>query len=382
MYYPESSDFSNPGAWLTVTAGIFASFGTLLPPVGSLVSNGLAGISTIASGAAGFLPSAPPQDARFDTYADLSVGLGKFILEVGTAMTEYFNMLLRDTPPSGADPKDAQTLADLLNDGFWASMDADNVTPSPDLQRNLVTQIRASMIAEAWNSVSVGIIKWSEDSEFSNVLGFNPCFGDKNMRGMDHAISCLNGVNYAIVSSLNPCLNLTSPPGPFFVTMSSREWTELTWRHQTPMYFEDWNFNDREKIEEWVNVGQDNDTLAGYNLSTEKIIQAAERTQRILNGYRVRDEDTLSKFITDAINNWDGSLDGEILTDRLRIFNVPVCELDYATTIPRPAACNNMEDWGNIQWKKCAISMMSTGCSKLVLNEVPWPYEEGPASIV
>ena len=148
------------------------------------------------------------------------------------------------------------------------------------------------------------------------------------------------------------------------------------------MYFEDWNFNDREKIERWVNVGQDNDTLSDYDLSTEKIIQAAERTQRVLNGYRVRDEDTLSKFITDAINNWDGSPDGEILADRLRIFNVPVCELDYATTIPRPSACNNMEDWGNVQWKKCAIAMMSTACSKLVLNGVPWPYDEGPKAIV
>lgn len=196
-----------------MTAGVFATFGTFLPGVGAVASNGLAGISTIASGAAGFLPSAPPKDARFDTYAEMSAGLGKFILEVGTAMTEYFNALLRDTPPDGADPHDAQLLGRLLDDGFWASMDADNVTPSPELKPNLVTQIRASMIAEAWNSVSVGIIKWSEDSEFSNVLGFNPCFGDKDKHGMGHAISCINGANYAIVSFPAPYLNPTPTPG-------------------------------------------------------------------------------------------------------------------------------------------------------------------------
>lgn len=173
----------------------------------------MAGIGTIASGAAGFLPTAPPEDLRFDTFAELSAGLGDLILSVSKATTEYYNTLLRDTPPDDADLEDTQLLARLLNNGFWASMDADKVTPSPDLNSNLVTQIRASMIAEAWNSVNVGIIKWSEDSEFSNVLGFNPCFGEKKTRGMGHAISCLNGANYAIVSSPAPCLNRT-PPSP------------------------------------------------------------------------------------------------------------------------------------------------------------------------
>lgn len=147
------------------------------------------------------------------------------------------------------------------------------------------------------------------------------------------------------------------------------------------MYFEDWNFRDQEKIEGWVNVGQDEDNLADYNLTKAHIIRAAERTQRILNGYRVRDEDTLGKFITDAIDSWDGDVDEGVLTDKLRIFNVPVCELDYATTVPLLSGCHNMDKWGDTRWKKCAISMMSTACSKLVLNGVPWPYDEGPKSL-
>lgn len=148
------------------------------------------------------------------------------------------------------------------------------------------------------------------------------------------------------------------------------------------MYFDGWNFRDREKIEQWTKVGQDEETLEDYDLSKEKIIYAAERTQRILNGYRVREEDTVDKFVKDAIANWDGDASGEAIMDKLRIFNVPVCELDYATTVPLPKGCQNMDEWGDLWWKKCAISMMSTACSKLVLNDTPWPYDEGPMAIV
>lgn len=203
LWHSPASDIADPGSWLTIVAGMLTSVGAFVPHVPTqTTANSLAGLGTIAAGAVGFMGS-PPEDARFDDFAELSVKLGNYTTMVSQALTGYYNTLFRDTPAEDAEKEEAMMLPDLLWDGYWAHMDAAPATADENAVAMMTTQIRASVIAEAWNSDHVGIIKWSEDSEFYKVFGWNPCFGDKKKHGMDHAVACLEGskYNYVIVSS-------------------------------------------------------------------------------------------------------------------------------------------------------------------------------------
>ncbi|MBE3044264.1 hypothetical protein IMZ48_17185, partial [Candidatus Bathyarchaeota archaeon] len=53
LWHAPETDLANPGAWLTIVAGMFTSVGSFVPGLGAIASNGLAGVGTVAAGAAG-----------------------------------------------------------------------------------------------------------------------------------------------------------------------------------------------------------------------------------------------------------------------------------------------------------------------------------------
>lgn len=137
-------------------------------------------------------------------------------------------------------------------------------------------------------------------------------------------------------------------------------------------------------VGEWPDIGQDSDTLSGYNLSPESLIRAAERTQRILGTYQPREMNGIVTFINDWIDNWDGDpTDHQSVMAALRFFNVPVCDLDGVGSFDMPNNCEPVSGRLHNDYKKeCAIALMSTGCTKVKLDGQSWPYGEGPDGII
>ena len=137
------------------------------------------------------------------------------------------------------------------------------------------------------------------------------------------------------------------------------------------MHYKAATVNEKGEINNWVHVGQDEKTLSEYNLSPEKVIRAAERTQKIAKGYQVRDLRSVTNLIEDSVANWDG--DVKTVMDPLRFFNVPVCDLDSVRDISLGFECNPADKGGWV--KECAISIMSAACSGLKMGDTRWPYD-------
>lgn len=215
-----SSTVANPNAWLTIVAGMFAGVGAVLPTGGQIGANALAGPSTIAAGAVSFLPSDPVEDPRFDDFAELGAVLGNMEIYVDEGLTQYFYSLYEKAPEGEA----RMALAYVLEEGTFAHQSSGR-SDNEAAGTNMVTPLRAAIIAELWNAGYVGIIKWSDDHPVSKEWKFSPCFKDNSKQDMDHAVACVNDKNYLIVSSMPQNINpprlsiervpLTNLPFPF-----------------------------------------------------------------------------------------------------------------------------------------------------------------------
>jgi hypothetical protein len=195
LAYPAADAGADAASWLTIVAGIFTGIGAFLPPAGAIPANAVTGVMTAAAGAVGLASEDPPKDPRFDNFAELGTSLGNMKLVVTEAITDYFNRLLTETPPD-SDWGRGTELARALESGIFADQDFGTGESSVDLDI-MVDLIRASIISEAWNTGSVAIVKWSNDSYFSKKA-FNPCFGGDRW-GMDHAVACQFNKNFMIV---------------------------------------------------------------------------------------------------------------------------------------------------------------------------------------
>ena len=82
------------------------------------------------------------------------------------------------------------------------------------------------------------------------------------------------------------------------------------------MHHKDASVEETYSINDSPNVGQGEETLKGYNLTPQKVIRAAERTQNIRKGYQPRKLEDITKLIEDSIVSWDGSLGSAM--DQLR----------------------------------------------------------------
>ncbi|MBE3048678.1 hypothetical protein IMZ48_40505 [Candidatus Bathyarchaeota archaeon] len=113
---------ASPSAWLTVAARMFATVGVFAGAAASVSINAVAGLATMAAGASGVDTGSPPEDPRFDTFAELSSTLGDMKLMVEKSITDYFNQLFIEVPEQGNWEQGTQ-LARILVSGLFANQD-------------------------------------------------------------------------------------------------------------------------------------------------------------------------------------------------------------------------------------------------------------------
>ncbi|SPN96523.1 related to acetylxylan esterase [Cephalotrichum gorgonifer] len=325
---------ADPASWLTIVAGMFAAIGAILPPAGNIPANGIAGILTLGAGAAGLTPSDPVEDVRFSDFAKLQSSLGRMKSTVQTAMAEYFDTMLASLPPDG-DREKGTELARLLESGAFADQDFGTSEPV-DAGSDMVTRIRAAIIAEAWNNDHVSIVKWSRTGKMAEY--FDPCGRDSTVRGgTDHAIACQFDNNYIITP---------------------------TWSH-------DLSSSQLIDVLKWPAIGQTEEHLKEYGLDHATIIAAAENTQKSTGSFQSRDIPKVDKFIKDAIADPLGNIDRS-----LTYFNVPYCDLD-AIDFTRGSLgniCTTAQD-DREEIKSCVLKLTAQNCQKMTVNGNAWPYK-------
>lgn len=197
QYEPEDSPTS-PASWVGIAAGAVTAATAFFAPfvaAGGFVS----GILTSISGILGLLGDATvPNDPRFSEYADLMSNLGNILNASTGAISDGMGRMLNITPPDH-DLARGTELANVLKLGAFANADFVDRKGAMDIPETKYF-IQSGMIAEAWLSGSVGIIKWSNESFLAQHWDFNPCFGGDRFE-LDHAVACQFGKNYMIVSS-------------------------------------------------------------------------------------------------------------------------------------------------------------------------------------
>lgn len=193
---------ADPTSILTILSGFLTTFGAMGPQgsASATVFSIVGGIG-VSNGIAGSIAAEDPiEDVRFTDFSKLQKTLGTLQMTVSKSMSNYYDRLFTITPPED-DWGRATELARLLESGAFASQDVgtgNNKTTAAGMGR----LIQASIIAEAWNSQRVAIVKWSKDNDWAtrDDYHFNPCFGGKRY-GIDYTIACQFDKNYMIVSA-------------------------------------------------------------------------------------------------------------------------------------------------------------------------------------
>lgn len=351
-----SASPANPAAWLTIIAGLFTTIGSIIP-VTSVPANSVAGIITAGAGTASFFSAGEVEDLRFTDFSKLQGSLGRMARRVELAMSDYYSEMLAKLPPDG-DRARGTALAQMLHDGGFADQD---ILVEPELANPgesgpwaITTSVTASIIAEAWNSGSVIIAKWTRTGAMADF--WDPCGADaRDRHGLDHAIACQFDNNYVIV-------------GVLFL----RQLAELlTLRPQTPIVHNGLSTSQKRTVQYWPKINQDERNLRDYNLTHADIITAAKHTQDFTGEFMSRDMGNTEKFLMEAINNPLGGLGRS-----LAFFNVPYCDLDaVAVDDTGFNQCYRRGTFDDATYQRCLNGMISEHCQKYTHNSKPWPYE-------
>jgi hypothetical protein len=192
---------ANSAAWLTIIAELFTTIGSIIP-VTSVPANSVAGIITAGAGTASFFSAGQVEDLAFSDFSELQGSLGRMSRRVELAMSDYYSEMLAKLPPNN-DRELGTALARMLQDGAFADQDIlvepELASPGDSGPWAITTSVTASIIAEAWNSGSVIIAKWTRTGAMADF--WDPCGRDaRDRHGVDHAIACQFDNNYVIVS--------------------------------------------------------------------------------------------------------------------------------------------------------------------------------------
>lgn len=105
-------------------------------------------------------------------------------------------------------------------------------------------------------------------------------------------------------------------------------------------------------------LGRDEETLKQHRLSHERIIKAAERTQKRTNSYEPEGLGGARAMFDLLKDNPKASL-----LDELIYVNVPICDLD------------SLDDKIEFGKGKSALWHVSINCAKVTLGDSEWPYK-------
>ena len=190
-----------PQAWLIIVGGAVAATTSFIPFGGAAAAGMVSGVLGVGVGIFGGVQEATV-DPRFTTFADFQDRLGDMKLETQTGIGAYFDSLFRNSPPNG-DPA-GTALFDSLSSGEWAEQDMAKLEIT---KGEMVRQMHAAIITEAWNSQQVILLKWSNGLlNDINGVTINPCWEDPGWgsAGIDVFVACENDSNYLIVRPLSP----------------------------------------------------------------------------------------------------------------------------------------------------------------------------------
>ena len=321
---PAGVDIGAAGA-LTVAAGAFTAIGAIATGGAAIAVNVIAGLLTMGAGMAS--GSSPPQDVRFDDFSDISSSVGSLGRYIGGELNAFHERLINQTP-SDDDFEAGMELARTVQDGGFA--DQDFITKIDINATNIRNVVIASIISEVWNAQDVAIIKWSDDSWVSTEWGggYSPCFGKSNGVDIEGHVACYGDKNYAIG------------------------------RFATPD-----NYNSL--LQNWPDIGSDEDSLARYELTHEQIIVSSERAQARAGSWIPRPGLNGVKDVLEDIKDGDFGLDALSV---LKQFNIAVCDLDLIADWEFLGGITDYPCGSDTLAARCFWNLVFRNCHKLELG--------------
>lgn len=159
--------------------------------------------------------------------------------------------------------------------------------------------VQAAVIREAWDAARVAVVRWSHDGSMAE-RNWNPCGSgdwsighDKSWKHKDlhadHIVACPFGKNHIIVSG-------PTPPIPRRPLGKAKQ---LTWDTQTPLVENGMKPAERSKILGIPDIGQSEEVPKDYDLTHERVIAAAERTQQRTLQFNAKGIENLGDMFAD-----------------------------------------------------------------------------------